>query len=208
MAGFSSSVDSLFSNHSTWKRDGVSHAVIESLQTVDIRVRTVWILVIASLGLWAGIGLNDWWKARTIRIRYEEVFKPLDIPDYDETEGFWVGDIAENYRLGRISRQLAESDTAPLNPLVPKPVPFHGYYVRIMESGPSLSGENSAPVSFKGLKRSRDNFAILFYPDEHGPGKVSVIHSRLGVYRRSDDWVPTFAYPTDQERIANWAIVD
>jgi hypothetical protein len=71
-----------------------------------------------------------------------------------------------------------------------------------------MSEDDRTPVSFKGHKRSRDNFAILFYPAEHGPGKESIIHSSLGVYSRSDDWVPTFEYPTDKERIANWGIVD
>jgi hypothetical protein len=182
--------------------------VIDFTQKLDIKVRIVWLLVIGTLGIWAGVALYDWWTAREIRIRYEEVFRPLRIPDYDETDGFWIGDISENYRLGKISRKLAEADTAPLNPLVPNPVPFHGYYVRIMESGPSMSGDDLTPVSFKGVKRSRDNFAILFYPTEHGPGKVSIIHSRVGVYSRRDDWVPTFAYPTQKERIASWAIVD
>src|SRR5215204_5583751 len=110
------------------------------------------------------------YKDRERRILYEEVVRKLRVPHRNE-EGYWVGDISELYRLGWISREVAEADTAPLNPMVPRPVPFHGYYVRAMESGPSMSGENPTPVSFKGLKRSRDNFAILIYPAEPGAGK-------------------------------------
>lgn len=175
---------------------------------MDIKVRIVWLLFFGVLAAWGAHALYHWWHNRECKIFREEVLDPLRMPDNNKTEGFWVGDVTENYRLGKISRQLAEADTAPLNPLVPKPVPFHGYYVRIMESGPSMSGNDPMPVSFKGLKRSRDNFAILFYPAEHGPGKYSMIHSARAVYSRNDDWVPTFAYPTDQERIAHWAIVD
>jgi hypothetical protein len=178
---------------------------------MKFKIRIVWLLIVATLGVWVAVGaavLPEWWRSHRTRVRYDEVFKPLHMPDHNVTEGFWVGDISENYRLGKISRQLAEADTAPLNPLVPKPVPIHGYYVRIMESGPSMSADDSTPVSLKGLKRSKDSFAILFYPAKHGPGKESIIHSSIGVYSRRDDWVPSFAYPTHQERIAKWAIVD
>jgi hypothetical protein len=173
---------------------------------MEIKDRTVWLALAGLLGLYGVYAIQNWWHARTIRVLGEDVLRPLRVPHLND-DGFWVGDITENYRLGKISRELAEADTAPLNPLVPKPVPLHGYFVRIMDSGPSFE-DNKPPVSFKGMKRCRDNFAILFYPAEHGPGKYSFIQSRLGDYRRDDDWVPTFGYPTDQERKAHWAIVD
>ena len=78
-----------------------------------------------------------------------EVLQPLRSPHYND-QRFWVADITELYRLGKISSELAEADTAPLNALVPKPVPFHGNYVRAMDSGPSMSTEDPTPVSFKG----------------------------------------------------------
>jgi hypothetical protein len=171
-----------------------------------IKDRTLWLVILGGLGLYGVTAFHDWWHARTIRLLGEEVLRPLRAPHRNE-EGYWVGDITENYRLGKISRELAEADTAPLNPLVPKPVPLHGYFVRVMDSGPSFEND-TPPVSLKGMKRCRDNFAILFYPAEHGPGKSSFIHSALGVHQREDDWVPTFSYPTDQERIAHWGIVD
>lgn len=161
---------------------------------------------LALLAAWGVSALIDARKARERRLQYEEVFRPLRQPHYSEKEGFWVGDITENYRLGKISRQLAEADTAPLNPLVPKPIPFHGYYVRVLDSGEAMMADQP-PVSFKGMKRSRDNYAILIYPAEPGPGKYTIIHNPLGVYRRSDAWSPTFEFPTGNWRHV-WSIVD
>src|SRR5262245_60831565 len=88
------------------------------------------VAVAATLGqLW----LQELRHARERRIIYEEVVRKLRRPHHNE-DGFWVGDITELYRLGQISREVAEADTAPLDPLVPKPVPFHGYYVRALLS--------------------------------------------------------------------------
>lgn len=148
------------------------------------------------------LGFADWWRSREQRIFREEVLRPLQVPHRDET-GFWVGDITENYRLGKISRQLAEADTAPLNPLVPKPVPIHGYYVRVMDTGPSFQTGQS-PMSFKGMKRCPDNYAILIYPTEPGPGKYTFIYAAGFTLRRNDAWAPTFSFPTDQELKKDW----
>ena len=92
-------------------------------------------LLLVALGLAIGVPkLIAWRQARERKAVYDEIVRPLYRPAPNE-EGYWVGDVAELFRLGLISRELAEADTAPLNPLVPKPVPFHGYYVRAMESG-------------------------------------------------------------------------
>lgn len=167
----------------------------------------VWVLlfgVVVACGIYA---LRNWWRAREDEIIQKEIIQTLRVPHCND-DGFWVGDITELHRLGKISRELAEADTAPLNPLVPKPIPFHGYYVRAMDSGPSMSTKDPTPVSFKGQKRSRDNFAILIYPAEPGPGKHTWITNRLSLLHRSDNWTPVFTFPTEKERIAQWGTVD
>ena len=104
---------------------------------------------------------------------------------------------------------MAEADTAPLNPLVPTPVPFHGYYVRALVSGPSLSAKDETPESFKGVKRSKENFAICVYPAVPGPRKPAWILHRLAELRRDDGLPPPgFAFPSDLERRQHWGIVD
>jgi hypothetical protein len=179
---------------------------VDSFQVV-IKVRIIWILLIGVLGTLGVCAFNDWRRAREDRLFGAEVLHPLyHYPSFKD-KGYWVGDVTELYRLGKISRELAEADTAPLKPLVPKPIPFHGYYVRAMESGPS-DFNDQPPVSFKGEQWCRDNFAILIYPAEPGPGKHTYLPNRLSLLHRSDEWSPVFRFPTDQERIAHWGIVD
>ncbi|HEV3026754.1 MAG TPA: hypothetical protein VG457_04235, partial [Planctomycetota bacterium] len=98
---------------------------------------------------------------------------------------------------------------SPLCPLVPKPVPFHGYYMRALESGPSMYNDDPTPLSFKGQKWSQDNFAILIYPAEPGRGKNAWITSMGAVFLRSDDWKPVFRFPTNEELFKEpWMKVD
>jgi hypothetical protein len=166
------------------------------------RTRLPVLVCLVLIAAWGMVGVIDWWRARERRILFEEVLHPLRAP-HRNAEGFWVGDITENYRLGTISRELAEADSAPLNPLVPKPVPFHGYYVRVLDSAPSY--QNDQPrVSFKGMKRCRDNYAILIYPAEPDAAKDTWIYAAGYYLVRHGAWVPTFAFPSDEELKNYW----
>ena len=179
---------------------------VNSSRTLKNLGSLVWLALIAILGVWGGVGLCRWWWAREYRIFADEVVQPLRFPHVPE-KGFWVGDVSELYRLGKISRELAEADTAPLRPLVPQPVPIHGYYVRAMESGPP-EFDDRAPVSFKGQTWCPDNFAILIYPAVPGPGKRTLMWTRGALLTRSDEWTPVFRYPSNRERKTQWGIVD
>jgi len=53
--------------------------------------------------------------------------------DGNRIQDFWTGDVAGLYRFGLIPRELAEADGSPLEPLVPLPVPYHGYFFRVMQ---------------------------------------------------------------------------
>lgn len=133
-------------------------------------------------------GIREWHRQHEQQIIYEQVVRQLRSPHWNE-EGYWVGDITELYRLGEIPRELAEADTAPLSPLVPQPVPFHGHYVRSLVSGPPMHASDDTPESFLGRKRVPKNFALCIYPAEPGPGKWVWIMHRLGVLRK-DDGIP------------------
>ena len=159
--------------------------------------------VIVAWGVCYGI---VWWQARERSLVGKEVVQPLHNPFFRD-KGYWVGDVTELYRLGKISRELAEADTAPLNPLVPKPIPFHGYYVRAMESGISFENDRP-PVSFKGQTWNPNNFAILIYPEKPAPGKRTYLMGMAGFRCRDDGWTPTFNFPTDQELRQHWGIID
>jgi hypothetical protein len=166
------------------------------------------LLIVGVAGILGVPWLREWRHGRERRIIYEEVVRKLRVPHCNE-EGFWVGDITELYRLGQISREVAEADTAPLNRLVTTPVPFHGYYVRAMVSGPSMNASGDTPESFQGRKRVQGNFALCIYPGEPGPRKYAWIMNRLSELRREDGMPPPgFAFPTLKERQSFWAIVD
>jgi len=166
------------------------------------------LLILAFVVVLATPALILWKKDRDSRMFYELAVRKLRQPHHNE-EGWWVGDITELYRLGWISREVAKADTAPLNPLVPTPVPFHGYYVRAMESGPSMTTTSDEPTPLKGKKRSRETFSICIYPAEPGSGKSAWIMCSILELRRYDGQSgPVLQFPSLQERQAHWAIVD
>src|SRR5438045_5872144 len=64
--------------------------------------------------------------------------------DSNQVNDFWTGDVAGLYytrpnsspvgpEIKLIERAIAEADAAPLKPLVPVPVPYHGYLFRALE---------------------------------------------------------------------------
>lgn len=124
---------------------------------------------------------------------------------------YWVGVVTELYRFGNISRELAEADTAPLNPLVDHPRPFHGYYVRAMDSGPSptiLSEEN---ILFKGKTRVKGTSAFCIYPAENSGSDLPIyIVCPWGVFRKATDGnEPVLSWPKDIRNFeSGWSIVD
>ena len=61
---------------------------------------------------------------------------------------FWTIDVVGLHHAGLIDRDLAEADALPRTPVVPAPVPFHGYY-------------------FKALRHPA-NYGFVAYPAEPG----------------------------------------
>jgi hypothetical protein len=133
----------------------------------------------------------------------------LKSPVISEEGDFWVGDVAELYRLGMISKDVAEADTAPIKPLVEKPKPFRGYFVRAMESAPSPSLDNPGTISLKGKTKSRGTSAFCIYPAEGGkPERYVYIVCPWGIFRKpSEGNKPILAWPIGDARHP-WAIVD
>jgi hypothetical protein len=77
--------------------------------------------------------------ALRVLVSAEEDFKVND-RDWNHIQDFWTGDIAGLYyittggqEIHLIPRELAEADAAPLRPLVPTPVPYHGYLFVAMD---------------------------------------------------------------------------
>lgn len=163
------------------------------------------LLIVFLVGV--AVWIPSWWKGRERRYVYDGMIKVLKLPDCTD-EGWWVADVAEQYRMGKIPRELAEADSAPLNPLVPSPIPFHGYFVRMMESAPPQKITSDEPVPLKGLKRAHA-FAICFYPADPDSRNPAYISCDIGYFLRAGPWPNrSFGFPSRRELQAEWAIID
>jgi len=165
--------------------------------------------------LWLGIV-----SMLVISLRNEIIAMPsgdvralLELPAFsfqDEDSEYWVGDVTELYRMGRISKEIAEADTAPINPLIPAPRPFHGYFVRAMQSGPSPEVRDDI-VSFKGKTRDTKTCAFCIFPEEPGnPARPVWIVCPWGRFRKPSagnclviDWPKGI-----RDFSSGWAIVE
>lgn len=124
-----------------------------------------------------------------------------------DREGYWTGDVAELYRKGLILKEVAEADTAPLNPLVDRPRPYHGYFVVAMKTGQPHLGDT--PVTLKDPPRNRETFAICIYPaDDQRPDRPVYMICPWGVFRSTGvTKMPIETWPTGEWR-QQWGIVD
>lgn len=129
----------------------------------------------------------------------------------NEQLDYWVGDVAELYRLGRIRKDVAEADSAPLRPLVEAPRPFHGYFVRAMESGPSEEDWNEIIIDYRGKTRVNRTSAFCIYPAEKPRKPVYVyIVCPWGVFSKTTaSSQPVLNWPLRiRDFSSGWAIVD
>jgi hypothetical protein len=135
--------------------------------------------------------------------------KNLAYSDGWTKDGAWVGDVTELYRLGVISKEVAEADIAPIRPLVAKPRPFHGYHVVAMESAPDPRNWNEETVSLKGRLHSQENFAFCIYPVAGGTKRPWVyIVTSMGIFgREATSDQPLLKWPTGKWR-QEWSIMD
>jgi len=146
------------------------------------------------------------WKRSEDRLAIWHMVNRINRPLLDEN-GYWVGDVAELYRLAKLPREMAEADVAPLHPLVPSPIPYHGYFVRVLETGPARwVGE--PPTSLKGKTRCRDSFAICIYPAEEGADEYTWLLCPYSILRmKGRKGPPITSWPEENER-RQWSIVD
>ena len=127
-----------------------------------------------------------------------------------DEDGYWIGDVSDLFRMGSISREVAEADIAPRSPLVEQPRPFHGYFLRTMESGPDAS-ENWAPLALKGSTRNKITFAICVFPAGNDwKGKPVYLVCPRGIFKKpSEGNKPILEWPSDIRNLnSGWALVD
>jgi hypothetical protein len=121
--------------------------------------------------------------------------------------------VAGLYRLGLIERGVAEADLKPLVPLVPKPIPFNGYYFVAMsrddsETPPENLQQDTDKKSGKVHHLSKFGFAAI-------PAKFNVtgVGSYIVNENNSVRWKYTYtemidAWPSDEDMRHEWAIGD
>lgn len=124
--------------------------------------------------------------------------------DQNGIQDFWTGDVAGLYEAGRlIERELAEADAAPLKPLVPKPVPFHGYFFRALLTDRSVNPpeEYGQSTDRSGRKvHHPSKYGFVAYPAEHGKtGNVVLLfdHGQTMIQRQGPEVL--LHWPSDEE---------
>ena len=136
-------------------------------------------LVLVFLGVWL-----LWPKIENYRLREERsvmrglqhlglnevVFRELD-RDGNKVYDFWTGDVAdlEKVRPDEV-RSIARADTAPLEPRVSQPVPFHGYYFEVLKRDLSSGKVEEYQQDTDGSGRKVHHFfryGICAYPAEY-----------------------------------------
>ncbi len=123
--------------------------------------------------------------------------------DLNGVPDFWTGDVAGLWRFGLIPRAIAEADAAPIEPLVPEPRPYHGYFFRALRWDDS----ESPPVDYRqdtdgsGQKvRHTSRFGFCAYPASYGrTGGAAVIVNEENDQRWWNRAVPPWNWPSDRQ---------
>jgi hypothetical protein len=133
--------------------------------------------------------------------------------DGNGVNDFWTGDVAGLYRLGLIERGVAEADLRPIHPLVPQPIPFHGYYFLAMKRDESESPPEDLQIDTdknSGKVHHLTKFGFCAFPEKFGvTGKWSFIvnqNNTVFFERHNGDFLDY--WPSDEELRHDWALGD
>jgi len=129
--------------------------------------------------------------------------------DQNGVKDYWTGDVSGLFRFGWIDRALAEADARPVIPLVPKPIPLHGYYFVALDLDneamppPALRQETNK-IAVKAHHPTR--FGFLAYPADSSSGKYFYIISESNTVMRSEtNRPPPNEWPSDSEIRTLWS---
>ena len=124
------------------------------------------------------------------RLSAAEAYYRATDRDGNGIKDFWTGDVAGLYPEPEqiLDRGIAEADASPLHPLVPRPVPYYGYYFIALRQDESAS----PPEDFaqdtdqkSGKVHHLSKFAFCAFPAEMGvTGKyVYIVNQGSTQYR-------------------------
>lgn len=129
--------------------------------------------------------------------------------DGNGIQDFWTADVAGLYKFGLIPREVAEADVAPLVPLVPKPIPYKGYFFRALVADDSVtpSVPYRADTDGKsGRVHNLNRYGFVAFPSGgYLSGKFMwVINESNSPLRHPADIPPPVNFPPDSY-LLNWS---
>jgi hypothetical protein len=139
----------------------------------------------------------------------ELTLKNGDLDD-NGVKDYWTGDVAGLHKYGLITREMAEADAHPLAPLVPLPVPYHGYLVAalVQDDGSTPPEPYSQETDAKsGKVHHRTKYAFCIYPAEPGVtgNYIYITHESYSGYScpAKGRTIPT-SFPKDDGGMLQW----
>src|SRR5258706_772519 len=133
--------------------------------------------------------------------------------DGNGVNDFWTGDVAGLYKYGLIPREVAEADLRPLVPLVPKPIPYKGYYYIAMqrdESEKPIEDLRQATDKTSGKVHHLSLFGFSAYPADYGvTGRETFIVNQNNTVRWRHTYGQVMDYWPNSAKLRNdWALGD
>jgi hypothetical protein len=128
-----------------------------------------------------------------------------DLSSARERNEFSAADVAGLHSFGLVSREIAEADSAPMSPLVPRPVPYYGYFALAVEPPAEVR-----PEIARLPERDRPpKFAYCIYPaDPDRPDLGTYLVCPWGVFKRYGVGKVS-RWPEDPRRFwLEWGTVD
>ena len=147
-------------------------------------------------------------RAATVALRRiamaEEEFRSND-RNGNGVRDYWTADVAGLWQQARlIDREIAEADAKPMDPLVPEPVQFQGYYFVALtndrsEDPPHVYRQSANDSGAKVYNTRR--FGFCAYPAEYGrTGTLTFfINEGLRMIKTDTGGRPMSNWPSDQE---------
>ena len=125
--------------------------------------------------------------------------------DRNQIKDYWTGDVATLMDLwpDRFPR-IAGADTAPLNALGSKPVPYHGYYFVVLDRDNSTvpSEDYRQDTDKSGRKvHNLSRYGICAYPAEYTwqHQRTFIFDADTGMYSVDNGEQPVFEWPSKAE---------
>jgi type II secretory pathway pseudopilin PulG len=135
--------------------------------------------------------------------------------DGNRVQDFWVADVAELYRHGKlIDLSLAEADARPVTPFVPSPIPKSGYFfvaMEFQEGAPGTMVPYGMDTDGSGRKvHNPSSFAFCAYPAEYGvTGRNTfVVNENNTIFKFDSGGMPMIRWPYDGDLKMDYEKID